>query len=321
MKASGRRQRLALGAWRLAETDAGRLPRRLATAAVGPSAKRQAPSAASAASYAVLCLLSGAFLLPFLWALSASFKTNAAIYEFPPTFVPRPFHPENYRVALSVLPFWQFALNSLFVTVSCVIGQLLSGSVVAYSFARLRWPGRDFWFVVLLGTMMLPPQVTMVSTFAGWTQLRSVTGVDWVDTFRPLVIPSFLGGSAMLVFLMRQFFKTLPLELEDAARIDGCSTWGTFWRVMLPLSRPVLATVAVLAFIGHWHDFLGPLIYLNSIDKYTLQMGLRMFQDINGSRMNLLMAASMIVLVPVLVLFFVAQRYLVRGIVLSGIKG
>jgi multiple sugar transport system permease protein len=265
--------------------------------------------------------LSGIFLLPFLWALSASFKTNAAIYEFPPTFLPRPFHPENYRIALSVLPFWQFALNSLIVTVTCVIGQLLSGSVVAYSFARLRWPGRDLWFVVLLGTMMLPPQVTMVSTFAGWTQLRNLTGMDWVDTFRPLVIPSFLGGSAMLIFLMRQFFKTLPLELEDAARIDGCSTWGTFWRVMLPLSRPVLATVAVLAFIGHWHDFLGPLIYLNSIDKYTLQMGLRMFQDINGSRMNLLMAASMIVLVPVLVLFFVAQRYLVRGIVLSGIKG
>jgi multiple sugar transport system permease protein len=276
---------------------------------------------ASVASYTALCVLSGMFLLPFAWALSASFKTNAAIYEFPPTFLPRPFHPENYRIALSVLPFWQFALNSLFVTVACVIGQLLSGSVVAYSFARLRWPGRDLWFVVLLGTMMLPPQVTMVSTFVGWTQLRNITGVEWVDTFRPLIIPSFLGGSAMLIFLMRQFFKTLPLELEDAARIDGCTTWGTFWRVMLPLSRPVLATVAVLTFIAHWHDFLGPLIYLSSIDKYTVQIGLRMFQDINGSRMNLLMAASMIVLLPVLALFFVAQRYLVRGIVLSGIKG
>jgi multiple sugar transport system permease protein len=272
-------------------------------------------------TYACLCVVGGLFLLPFLWALSASFKTNAEIYQFPPTLVPSPFHPENYSTAVSVLPFWLFTLNSTAITLSCVIGQVLSGSVVAYSFARLRWPGRDFWFLVLLGTMMLPPQVTMVSTFVGWTQLRVLTGIEGIDTFRPLIIPSFLGGSAMLIFLMRQFFKTLPVELEDAARIDGCSTWGTFWRVMLPLSRPVLATVAVLAFIAHWHDFLGPLIYLNSVDKYTLQIGLRMFQDINGARMNLLMAASMVVLVPVLLLFFAAQRYLVRGIVLTGLKG
>jgi ABC-type glycerol-3-phosphate transport system permease component len=278
-------------------------------------------SLAKAATYAALCALGALFLMPFLWALSGSFKTNAAIYDFPPSLLPRPLHPENYSIALSVLPFWLFALNSLLISVVCVVGQLLSGSLVAYSFARLRWPGRDAWFIVLLGTMMLPPQVTMVSTFVGWTQLRTLTGVDWVDTFKPLVIPSFFGGAAVYIFLMRQFFKTLPLELEDAARIDGCTTWGTFWRVILPLSRPVLATVAVLSFIAHWQDFLGPLIYLNSVDKYTLQMGLRMFQDINGSRMNLLMAASMIVLLPVLVIFFSAQRYFVRGIVLSGIKG
>ena len=273
------------------------------------------------ATYAALYLLGALFLMPFLWALTASFKTNAAIYEFPPSFLPRPFHPENYSLAMRVLPFGQFLVNSTIISLACVAGQLLSGSIVAYSFARLRWPGRDAWFIALLGTMMLPPQVTMISTFVGWTQLRTVTGVDWVDTFKPLIIPSFLGGSGMLIFLMRQFFKTLPLELEDAARIDGCTTFGTFWRVMLPLSRPVLATVAVLSFIAHWHDFLGPLIYLNSVDKYTLQIGLRMFQDINGSRMNLLMAASMIVLLPVLITFFAAQRYLVKGIVLSGIKG
>lgn len=276
---------------------------------------------AQVASYVALCTLGALFLMPFVWALSASFKSNAAIYEFPPNFIPNPAHPENYREAFSVLPFWQFAMNSAFITLTCVVGQVLTGSVVAYSFARLRWPGREAWFVVLLGTLMLPPQVTMVSTFVGWTQLRGVTGRDWVDTFYPLIVPSFLGGSGMLIFLMRQFFKTLPLELDDAARIDGCSTWTTFWRVMLPLSRPVLATVAVLSFIGHWHDFLGPLIYLNSVNNYTLQIGLRMFQDINGSRMNLLMAASMIVLLPVLILFFCAQRYLVKGIVLSGIKG
>jgi multiple sugar transport system permease protein len=276
---------------------------------------------ATVATYVVLCVLGALFVTPFLWALTASFKTNAAIYEFPPTFIPRPPHPENYTLASTVLPFDRFALNSAIISLSCVLGQLLSGSIVAYSFARLRWPGRDFWFLVLLGTMMLPPQVTMVSTFVGWTQLRTITGIDWVDTFKPLIIPSFLGGGGVYIFLMRQFFKTLPLELEEAARIDGCSTFGTFVRVILPLSRPVLATVAVLSFIGHWHDFLGPLIYLNSPEKYTLQMGLRMFQDINGARMNLMMAASMIVLLPVLVLFFTAQRYFVRGIVLSGIKG
>ncbi len=273
-----------------------------------------------AATYGALIGLSVLFLLPFIWALSASFKTNGTIYEFPPTLVPRPFRPQNYAEAVSVLPFWRFTLNSLFLTLACVFGQLLSGSIVAYSFARLRWPGRDIWFMVLLSTMMLPPQVTMVSTFVGWTQLRNLTGVDWVDTYRPLIIPNFLGGSAMLIFLLRQFFLTLPNELEDAARIDGCSTWATFRRIALPLSRPVLATVAVLSFIAHWHDFLGPLIYLNSVEKYTLQLGLRMFQDINGTRMNLLMAASMVVLAPVLLLFLAAQRYLVRGIVMSGMK-
>lgn len=272
-------------------------------------------------SYVALVGLGALFLAPFLWALAASFKTNAAIYEYPPNFLPHPFHPENYRTALTVLPFGQFVWNTVVATLSCVLGQLLTGSLVAYSFARLRWPGRDAWFVVLLGTMMLPPQVTMIPTFVGWTQLRAVTGVDWVDTYRPLIIPSYLGGSGVFIFLMRQFFKTLPVELEDAARMDGCSTWLTYCKVVLPLSRPVLATVAVLSFIAHWHDFLGPLIYLNSVDKYTIQIGLRMFQDINGSRMNLLMAASMIVLLPVLTLFFAAQRYLVKGIVLSGIKG
>jgi multiple sugar transport system permease protein len=293
----------------------------LRPASLAQAGHRRRVRLVKAGTYLALCTLGFSFLMPFLWALTASFKTNAAIYEFPPTLLPKPFHPENYRVAMTVLPFGQFLVNSLIVTVSCVVGQLLSGSLVAYSFARLRWPGRDAWFIVLLGTMMLPPQVTMVSTFVGWSQLRTITGIDWVDTFKPLILPAFTGGSAMLIFLMRQFFKTLPLELEDAARIDGCTTWGTYWRVMLPLSRPVLATVAVLSFIAHWHDFLGPLIYLNSIDRYTLQIGLRMFQDINGTRMNLLMAASMIVLLPVLLLFFAAQRYLVRGIVLTGIKG
>lgn len=277
--------------------------------------------AALAGSYAALLVLGLFFLMPFLWALSASFKTNQQIYVFPPDLIPRPPHPSNYLVVVQVLPFAAFAVNSFIISIACVAGQVLSGSMVAYSFARLRWPGRDAWFWVLLGTMMLPPQVTMVPLFVGWTQLQAATGIEFIDTFKPLIIPSYLGGAPMLIFLMREFFRTIPRELEDSARIDGCGSWSAYWRVILPLSRPVLATVAVLSFIAHWHDFLGPLIYLNSVDKYTLQIGLRMFQDINGTRMNLLMAASMIVLLPMLILFTIAQRYVVRGITLTGLKG
>lgn len=271
--------------------------------------------------YLVLILLSALFVTPFLFALSASLKKLDGVYAYPPTLIPNPPQWINYRKAVTSLPFGQFLLNSVILTLSCVAGQLLSGALVAYSFARLRWPGRDLWFIVLLSTMMLPGQVTMIPTFILWTHLRDLTGIDWVGTYRPLIIPSFLGGAPIYIFLMRQFFKGIPVEMEDAARIDGCSTFQIFWHVALPLSRPVLTTVAVLGFIGHWHDFMGPLIYLDRVETYTLQLGLRMFQTVNGGFTHYLMAASMLVLLPVLVLFFVAQRQLVQGITLTGIKG
>jgi ABC-type glycerol-3-phosphate transport system permease component len=272
-------------------------------------------------AYLVLILLSVLFITPFLFALSASLKKLDAVYAYPPTLLPNPPQWSNYQKAVTSLPFAQFLLNSVVLTLSCVVGQLLSGALVAYSFARLRWPGRDLLFLVLLSTMMLPGQVTMIPTFILWTHLRDFTGIDWVGTYKPLIIPSFLGGAPIFIFLMRQFFKGLPVELEDAARMDGCSTLQIFWLVALPLSRPVLTTVAVLAFIGHWHDFMGPLIYLDRVETYTLQLGLRMFQTVNGGFTHYLMAASMLVLLPVLILFFVAQRQLVQGITLSGIKG
>ncbi len=272
-------------------------------------------------TYALLLLGCVMFLTPFLFALSASLKRLDGVYAYPPTLWPR--HPQwsNYRSAVTLLPFGLFLANSCMLTVACVVGQLLTGALVAYSFARLRWPGRDAMFVVLLSTMMLPGQVTMIPTFIMWTHLRAITGIDWVGTYRPLIVPAFLGGAPVYIFLMRQFFKGIPLELEEAARIDGCSTLGVFRRIVLPLSRPVLATVGVLAFIGQWHDFMGPLIYLDRVETYTLQLGLRMFQTVNGGFTHYLMAASMLVLLPVLVLFFVAQRQLVQGIALSGIKG
>ena len=271
--------------------------------------------------YLLLGIGSVIFITPFLFALSSSLKKLDAVYAYPPTLIPNPPQWSNYAKAVSVLPFGQFLMNSLFLTLACVAGQLISGAMVAYSFARLRWPGRDTMFLVLLSTMMLPGQVTMIPTFILWTHLRDLTGVDWVGTFKPLIVPAFLGGAPIYIFLMRQFFKGIPVELEEAARIDGCSTVQIFWRVALPLSKPVLTTVAVLAFIAHWHDFMGPLIYLDRVETYTLQLGLRMFQTVNGGFTHYLMAASMLVLLPVLVIFFVAQRQLVQGISMTGIKG
>jgi ABC-type glycerol-3-phosphate transport system permease component len=278
-------------------------------------------TAKRAVTYLFLILLSVLFVTPFLFALSSSLKKLDGVYAYPPSLLPNPPQWSNYGKAVTSLPFGQFLMNSVFITLMCVAGQLLSGSLVAYSFARLRWPGRDVMFLVLLSTMMLPGQVTMIPTFILWTHLRDITGVDWVGTFKPLIVPSFLGGAPIFIFLMRQFFKGVPVELEDAARIDGCSTLQIFWRIVLPLSRPVLTTVAVLSFIGHWHDFMGPLIYLDRVETYTLQLGLRMFQTVNGGFTHYLMAASILVLLPVLVLFFVAQRQLVQGIALTGIKG
>lgn len=274
-----------------------------------------------AVTYLLLVLGSVLFITPFLFALSSSLKKLDAVYAYPPSLIPSPPQWSNYAKAVSVLPFGQFMMNSTLLTLTSVAGQLLSGTMVAYSFARLRWPGRDVMFLVLLSSMMLPGQVTMIPTFIMWTHLRDITGMDWVGTYKPLLVPAFMGGAPVYIFLMRQFFKGIPVELEEAARIDGCNTLQILWRVILPLSRPVLTTVAVLAFIAHWHDFMGPLIYLDRVDTYTLQLGLRMFQTVNGGFTHYLMAASILVLLPVLVLFFVAQRQLVQGIALTGIKG
>jgi ABC-type glycerol-3-phosphate transport system permease component len=271
--------------------------------------------AARALTYALLFALSVLFILPFAWALSASFKKIDGVYAFPPQWIPEIVHWENYVKAVTVLPFHVFLKNSLLITLSCLIGQVFTSSLVAYSFARLRWWGRDVCFIVLLATMMLPGQVTMIPVFILFSKL------GWVGSLKPLIVPAYFGGGAFFIFLMRQFFKTIPLELEDAAKIDGCAHFQIYWRVMLPLSKPVLATVALLSFIQHWQQFMEPLIYLSDVEQYTLQMGLRMFQSMYGSFVHYLMAASILVLLPLLVLFFLAQKYFVRGIILSGIKG
>lgn len=263
----------------------------------------------------VLLALSLVFIAPFYWSLVASVSGLDGIYASPPRLWPAEFHFENYTKAMTILPFHIFVFNSFYVCIWCVTGQVFSSSLVAYAFARMRWVGRDVWFVILLGTMMLPGQVTMIPHYQIFRYL------GWIDTLKPLIVPAFLGGGAFFIFLMRQFFKTIPVELEEAARLDGCSHLRVFWDIFLPLSGPALATISVMSFIAHWQDFMGPLIYLNSFEKFTVSIGLRMFQSIYGNFPHYMLAASNIALIPVLILFFLAQKYFVQGIVLTGMKG
>lgn len=220
----------------------------------------------------------------------------------------------NYPDALTSFPFVRYTLNTLIICVLTMIGTLISAALPAYGFARLRWKGRDVMFVVLLATIMLPPQVTMLPVFLIFRAL------GWTGTMLPLVVPAFFG-SAFYIFLLRQFFLTVPQELSDAARIDGCSELGILWRILTPIARPALATVALLSFTSAWMDFSGPLIYLHDENTYTLAIGLLAFLGRHNGEWNLLMAASMVMTVPMLVLFFFAQRTYIQGIALTGLKG
>lgn len=267
----------------------------------------------------VLVVFGLGFMLPLIWAFCASLKPLDQVYVFPPQFRPRPPQWDNYRQILDPgvarLPFPRFLLNTAVISVASVIGTVLTSSMAGYALARLPWRSREFWFIVLLITMMLPGQVLLIPHFLIYKNL------GWVNTYKPLIVPAWLGGGAFFVFLFRQFFRSVPRELEEAALIDGASRWQIYWELMLPLARPAVATVAVLSFIGHWQEFMGPLIYLSDFERYPISLGLRMFQNIGGSWTNLLMAASLVSLLPLAVLFLLVQRYFVRGLFLSGTKG
>lgn len=262
-------------------------------------------------------LLFGAslFSIPFLWTVSTALKTNQQVFAVPPEWIPRPPQWNNFQRAWTELPFPTFVVNTVIITIISVIGQVFSASLVAYGFARFKFKGRTVLFYLMLSTMMLPSQVTMIPVFLLWRELRLI------DTFAPLTVPAFFGGGAFTIFLLRQFFMTIPKELDEAAMIDGASPLVIWWRVLLPLSRPALITVVLFSFLGHWDDFMGPLIYLNSMEKYTVAVGLRMFQDMFGTQLELLMAASLIHILPTILVFFVAQRYFIKGIALTGLKG
>jgi multiple sugar transport system permease protein len=269
--------------------------------------------------YLTLIVLGVIFIFPFFWTVSSSLKQVWELTTFPPTWLPENPQWNNYTYVLTKVPFLTWTWNSIVVVALSTIGTVMSASIVAYSFARFRYRGRNTIFVLTLATMMLPAQVTLIPQFILFHKL------GWVETIRPLWVPMWFGGGAFFIFLFRQFFMSLPRELDEAALIDGASYPRIFWSIILPLSGPVLATVAVISFIAGWNDFVNPLIYLHTPDKYTLAVGLNYFRSLPETSgmptQHLLMAASVMVIAPVLLIFFAAQRYFVQGIVLSGIKG
>ena len=262
----------------------------------------------------LLISMSVVFLLPILWMFTTSLKDSSQVMAYPPIWFPWPPKWDNYEIAVKAIPFLLYLRNTVTICVFTIIGTLISSTLVAYSLAKIPWPGRNGLLLLILSTMMLPFPVTMIPLFITFGKL------GWINTFKPLIVPSFLGN-AFYIFLLRQFFMTIPAELSDAARIDGASELGIFWRIILPLSRPVLAVVALFQFLGAWNDFLGPLIYLHSNEKYTLAIGLQMYRTTNYVEWELLMAASTLVVIPILVLFFFAQRTFIEGIAITGIKG
>ncbi len=269
-----------------------------------------------------LLLLCIGFILPFVWMVSTSLKTVENAVAFPPQFIPNPVVPGNYWTAWTSpkMDFPLFTRNTLIVAILTVAGTVFSSSVVAYGFAKIDFKGKNVLFGIMLATMMIPFPVMMVSLFSIFRWLTDNTPVQWMGTIKPLWLPAWFG-SAFNIFLLRQFFLTVPDELSESARLDGCSEWGIFWRIVLPLAKPALAVVALFTFMGVWNDFLGPLVYLQRPEQYTLALGLQNFQSQQGgTEWNILMAASVMVLLPVVVLFFLAQKTFIQGIATTGIK-
>lgn len=278
------------------------------------SRKRLRAMVRSVFTHAALIPAAALFLLPFLWMLSTSLKSDEMLYAYPPVWIPLPPNWMNYPNAVTYIPFFLYLRNTLIIAVLATIGALISCSMVAYSLARIPWPGRNILFIATVATLMLPFQVTLIPLFLVFKNL------GWVGDFRPLIVPHFFGG-ALYIFLLRQFFMTIPMELSEAARIDGASELRTYWSIILPLAKPALATVAIFEFIARWRDYLGPLIYLNDQEYFTLSLGLYQYSSQYGREWGLLMAASVLITLPIILLFFFLQKTFVQGIALTGIKG
>jgi len=265
-------------------------------------------------SHGMLILVSMVFVIPFIWLVSSSLKSDQEIFLNRLRWLPENLKWENYKEAIRYIPFFRYLLNTLLICFGNVVGAVLSCSLVAYGFSRIKWYGRDFLFLVLLCTMMLSGVATMIPVF------RIFRALGWIGTFLPLIFPSFLG-SAFFIFLLRQFFLGIPRELGEAAIIDGCTEPGIYARIILPLAKPALLTVALFTFLWNWNDFMGPLIYLTDNSKYTLAVGLQQFLGQHDAEWSKLMALSFLMTLPVLVLFFFTQRTFIKGIALTGLKG
>ena len=265
--------------------------------------------------FVILSFFALVLALPLIWLISTSLKTGAQTFLMPPKWIPEPLVWQNYPDAFSAVPFQKYFWNTLRIVLGATLGTLLTGSMAAFAFARLRFPGRNVLFGLVLSTIMLPGIVTLIPTFIVFRYLH------WINTFLPLTVPFWLGGGAFNIFLFRQFFMTIPYELDEAARIDGASNLRIYWNIIMPLSKPVLATIAIFSFIHHWNDFFLPLIYLQDANKWTMAIGLQGFKDLYATSWNLMMAASTAMILPLLLLFFLAQRYFINGIQMSGIAG
>lgn len=268
-------------------------------------------------AYALIILGAIVVMLPLVWMVTTALKQNYEVFLFPPRWLPETPMWSNFAYVFELMPFGRFMLNTAIITQLNIIGDLLSCSIVAFAFARLKARGKNVMFLLVLSTMMLPFQVTMIPQFVLFRQL------NWIDTFLPLVVPHFFAN-AYQVFLMRQFFLTIPRDLDEAAIIDGSSILGVYWRIIMPLSGPIIVTVVIFSFLYHWNDFLAPLIYLNSEQNKTLALGLASilaYPAGGQGRWEILMAASTIALAPCIVLFFIGQKFFVQGIALTGLKG
>ncbi len=268
----------------------------------------------NAVAYAMLIAGSLMFILPLIFALSSSFKTNGQIMEIPPRWIPNPFHWQNYPEALTYIPFAKYTLNTLIIAAGAITGNLLSCTIIAYGFARLKAPGKNFFFILMLSTMMLVEPVRIIPIYIIFSKL------GWVNSFLPMIVPAFFG-SPFYIFLLRQFFMGIPRELEDAAFIDGANRLQILWRIILPNAKPALAAVAIFNFQGVWNDFLYPLVFLHNQNNYTIALGLSFFRSTYSVQWGYLMAASVVALLPMVIIFFLAQKTFIEGISFSGIKG
>lgn len=267
------------------------------------------------AGYGALILISCMFIIPFVWLVRSSLMNLSQIFTMPPEWIPKSFQWGNFHKALTVLPFDVFFKNTLIIVVTVLVGTVITSSIGAFGFSRIQWKGRDAVFALLMTSMMLPAAVTMIPSFLGWQLM------GFYDTLYPLIVPAYFGGGIFNIFLLRQFYLSIPRDFDEAAYVDGANYWQIYTRIIFPLSRSAIIVVALFSFLASWNDFMGPLIYLKSDKWFTLALGLQMFQGTYTAQWDLLMAASATVVLPCVIVFLAGQRYFLEGITLTGLKG